>query len=478
MTTISSTGIGSGLDVSSIISKLMAAESQPLTQLQTDATKIQNKISVYGKIQSYASALRDAAQTLADTSSWSKTTAATSDAGVFTATSSTGGTAGSYAVQVNALAQGQTVYSAPLTSATSTVGSGTLTLQLGQWSSDDTSFTAKSGSSALNISVSATDTLTDVRNKINAAGAGVTASIVTDASGSKLVMRSSDTGATNGFRVTVADDDGAQDASGLSAFAYDPAGGAAQMTRSQTAANASALVDGIAVTSETNKIEGVIAGVTLQLTGVSDAGKSSSLTLTDDTASMQSNVEAFVKAYNDLTTYMSSQTKYDATTKKGALLQGDSGTNNLISSMRALATSVGGTSATYKQLFQAGIDTNTDGTLKINTTKLQAALASPDEMQKLFSANGASSTDDGIAAKLKTWSNALLSFDGAVTTRTQSLQTQLSDNSKKQDDFQARLDRIQTQLQKQYSALDTTMSSMNALSSYVSQQVTSWNKSS
>lgn len=478
MTTISSAGIGSGLNVSDIITKLMSAESQPLTLMQKDATKIQSKISVYGKIQSYVSALQDAARTLSDTTSWSKTTAATSDAQVFTATSSTGAAAGSYAVQVNSLAQGQTAYTGAFPSATSTVGSGTLTLQLGQWAGDNSAFTAKSGSSAVNVSIASTDTLTDVRNKINAAGAGVTASIVTDASGSKLVMRSSDTGAENGFRVMVADDDGAQDENGLSALAYDPANGAAQMTRAQTASNASAVVDGIAVTSTSNKIDGVIAGVTLQLTGTTEVGKSASLTLTDDTATMQTNVQAFVKAYNDLTTYMASQTKYDESTKTGAVLQGDAGTNRLIYALRGLVTSSAGASSKYSQLYQIGIDTNKDGTLKVDSTKLTAALASPDEMKKLFSRNGTGTADDGIGMKLQDWASSLLSVDGAVTTRTSSLQKQLTDNSKKQDAFNDRLTRIQAQLQKQYSALDTTMSNSTALQNYVSQQITTWNKSS
>lgn len=476
MATISSAGIGSGLDVTTIISKLMAAESQPLTQIKADATKIQSKISAYGKIQSYVSALQDAAQTLADPTAWSKTTAASADEKVFTATS-TGAAAGSYAVQVTALAQGQTLFSTPFASATATVGSGTLSIELGQWSGDTSpSFTPKADSTAVEVAIAATDTLQDVRNKINAAGAGVTASIVTDAAGSRLVMRSTATGVESGFRVAVADDDGTQDGSGLSSLAYDPSAGISELTLAQAASNAEAVIDGIPVSSTTNKIDGAIGGVTLQLTGVSTSAVG--LTLADDTTTMQTNVEAFVKAYNDLSGYLTTQTKYDESSKSGGPLQGDSGTNSLRSAMRTLITSVSGTSSSYSQLFQVGIDTNQDGTLKTDSTKLKTALASPEEMKKLFSRNAAGTSDDGIGEKLQTWSDALLSFDGSVTTRSKSLQKQLDANTKKQDDFNDRLTRIQAQLEKQYSALDTQMSSLNQLSTYVTQQITAWNKSS
>lgn len=475
MATISSLGIGSGLDVTTIISKLMSAESQPLTLMQQDATKIQSKISAYGKIQSYVSALSDAAKTLADPTSWGKTTAASANEGVFKATTSSGAAAGTYGVKVDSLAQGQTAYSTAFASASSTVGSGTLSIELGAWNSDQTAFTAKSGATQVDIAISGSDTLEQVRSKINAANAGVTASIVTDASGSKLVLRSQNTGAENAFRISVADDDGdGGDASGLSALAYDPSSGQSQLTRSQPATNAKATVDGIAVESPTNSIDGVIDGVTLQLTGTST--QPTALTLTADTTSMQSNVQAFVKAYNDLLGYMNTQTAYDAGSKTGGPLQGDSGTNGLRAAMRRLETGSAGISSTYSQLYQIGIDTNQDGTLKVDDTKLQAALASPDQMAKLFGRNGVGAGDDGFAQKLVTWADNLVSFDGAVTTRSQSLQKILDDNKKKQSDFNDKLTRIQAQLQAQYSALDTTMANASSLSNYVSQQITAWNK--
>lgn len=468
---ISSLGIGSGLDVSSIISQLMTAESQPLKLMQADATKIQTKISAYGKIQSYVSALSDAAKALADPTGWSQATATSGDDKVFTATSGTGAVAGSYSVQVNKLALGQTLVSSGFTS-----GSGTLSIQLGQWSDDGLTLNDKAGSSAVDVSISATDTLQDISNKINAAKAGVTASVLTDATGSKLVLRSTQTGAENAFKVTVADDDGNDsDPSGLSALAFTTADGTATMGRVQTARNTDVLVDGVPVQSASNTIEGVVAGVTLKLTGESTSA--TSLSVNSDTTTLQSNVQAFVKAYNDLLGYMNTQTKYDESSKTGGPLQGDSGTNNLRMAMRRLESGQSGASTMFGQLYQIGIDTNRDGTLKVDSAKLTTAMASPSELSKLFSRNGAGTDDDGFGERIKSWADSLVSFDGSVTTRTQSLQKQLDANSKKQDAFNDKLTRIQAQLQAQYATLDTTMANATSLSNYVTQQITNWNKS-
>jgi len=475
MATVSSTGIGSGLDVTSILSKLMEVERAPLAQIQQEGAKIQSKLSVYGKVQSYVSALGDAAKALADKTTWGRTTASSGDEKVFTATTATGATAGSYSVQVNALAAGQTLASTSFASKTTAVGAGTLSIELGQWSTDQSSFTAKTGATKVDVTISATDTLEDVRSKINEANAGVTASIVTDATGSKLVMRSTTTGAENAFRVTVADSDGADDDAGLSRLSYDPSNGIGQMSRTQSASNAEAVVDGITVSSATNKVEGAIEGVTFQLVGKSTS--TVDLTISNDATAMQADVEAFVKAYNDLATYLANQTKYDSASKTAGALQGDSGANALRAALRGLGSSTSGTSSVFDRLAEVGLDPQSDGTLKINTTKLKTALASPAELQKMFSLNGAGTADDGFAQKIKNWSETLLGFDGAITTRNTSLQSQITANTKKQTAFEDRMTTVEARLKAQYATLDTKMGSLTALSTYITQQITNWNKS-
>src|SRR5580765_813530 len=194
--TISSAGIGSGLDVNSIVTQLMAIEQRPLTTLQTKATAIQTTVSEYGKVKSALSTLNDASVKLASATTWAQTIGSSSSPSTVTA-STNGATPGTYAVAVQSLASVQTLASATFADTSATPGAGTLHVELGTWGAGQTSFTPASGATAVDIAIAATDTLTDVRDKINAAGAGVTAMIMTDASGSRLLLRSATTGAAS-----------------------------------------------------------------------------------------------------------------------------------------------------------------------------------------------------------------------------------------------------------------------------------------
>ena len=255
MATISSAGIGSGLDVNSIVTQLMAIEKQPLTALQTKATTIQSTVSEYGKIKSAVSTLRDLAAKLASTTTWGQTVTNSSSTAVSATTNNSA--AGSYTVEVQALASVQTIATGTAVPATTTPGAGTLHIELGTWGAGQTSFTPKAGATAVDVAVAATDTLADVRDKINAAGAGVTAMIMTDASGSRLLIRSNTSGAANAFRT-----------SGIASLAFDPSAGATTMTQSQTAANAAATINGLAVTSASNTLSNIVDGLTLNLSAL------------------------------------------------------------------------------------------------------------------------------------------------------------------------------------------------------------------
>ena len=175
MATISSLGVGSGIDASSIITQLMAIEKQPLTNLQSAGSKIQTQISEVGKIKSAVSTLNDAAAKLASSDFWKTTTGSSSSSAVSITTSSSA-SAASYSVQVSSLARAQTIAAPAVASSTATLGAGTLTLQ-----------SAASGSTPVAVTIEATDTLAAIRDKINSAGAGVTASILNDGSGARLM---------------------------------------------------------------------------------------------------------------------------------------------------------------------------------------------------------------------------------------------------------------------------------------------------
>lgn len=201
--------------------------------------------------------MRDAAAKLANPTTWSALTATSSDTTMATVIAGAGSGAGSYALDVANLASAQSLSSKGFAN-NATVGSGSMTIELGQWSgTNNSTFTSKDGATPVSISISSTDTLANIRDKVNASGAGVLASVVTDATGSRLVIRSRDTGEANGFRITTADDDGnGADANGLSALAYDPTASISSMTQNTAAKNANLTINGLAISSASNNIEG------------------------------------------------------------------------------------------------------------------------------------------------------------------------------------------------------------------------------
>jgi len=479
MASISSAGIGSGLDVNSIITQLMTVEKAPLTQMQKDASKVQSKLSAYGTIQSDVAALRDAALKLTQPATWGDTTASSTDSSVVSATTDTSASAGNYSLTVQQLASAQTLASKAWPASVSTLGSGRLRIEMGSWSAGQAGFTPKSGSTATEVVVLATDTLADVRDKINSAKSGVMASIVNDASGARLVMRSSETGAANAFRISATDDDGNNaDKSGISALAYDPSANVNAMSQTQAALDAQATINGLSVTSSSNTLTNVIDGVTLKVGKVSSTPVG--LSIESNTTSMKTAVTAFADAYNNLAKYLSTQTAYNAGSKTGGTLQGDSGTNALRSAMRNIIGDTGTMSGAFTRLADVGLNPQSDGTLKVDATKLGNALTGHlSDVKAVFAASSSSSTTaNGFGTRLREWGDKLLSFDGSLTTRSSSLQHELDANSKKQGDFNNRMTAVETRLKAQYTALDANMSKLNALSSYVTQQITTMNKSS
>ena len=462
---ISSAGIGSGLDVNSIIAGLMKVEQAPLTRLQHQASAIQTTVSAFGALQSAMSTFRDAASALALPSTWNATAGTSTDPSAVSVATGTNASAGNYAVQVQSLAASQSTVSGTFASADALVGAGTLHFDLGSWSAGATAFTAKSGSSGVDIAVTATDTLTTLAAKVNAAGAGVNATVVNDATGSRMVFSSSSTGVDNAFRAT-----------GLSGFAYDPAGGATGSTLTQAAANASATINGLAVTSATNNLTNVFAGLTITLSKVTTSPVQ--VVVAQDAAAIKKSVQIFVDAYNALSSLLSTDLKYDSASKTAGPLQADSAAVTLQRQLRNMVGAPSTASSAFSSVSQAGQQFQADGTLKIDETKLSAALANPVELKKLFTnVDTGNPANNGIAINLRSFGNSVLGSDGLLTARISGLNKKLASNQKDQDTLNDRLAATQARLQKQYSALDNQMAGINTLSTYVTQQLANWNKS-
>jgi len=477
MATISSAGIGSGLDVNSIITQLMAIEQQPLKTLQTKATTIQSTVSEYGKIKSAISTMRDLASKLASTTTWGQTTTNASSSAVGAA--SNGSAAGTYSVEVQKLASVQTLATG-VGPATTPPGGGTLRIELGTWGAGQTTFAPKAGASAVDITVAATDTLADIRDKINAAGAGVTALVMTDSSGSRLLLRSNATGAENAFRTVVTDDDGVDnDATGLSKLAFDPSAGVAVMTQSQTASDAAALVNGLPVTSTSNTLASIVDGLTLTLNAETTLTGPVTVNVVTDTETLKKTLTDFAAAYTAVGKLIAADTKYDPVSKKGGILQGDSAAVGMQRQLRMLAGSASAASATFGHLSDAGLELQADGSMTVNATRLGAALANVPELKKMFS--NSSLTDptlDGFGKRFRMIADTMIGADGALTTRTDGLGQQLQRNQKDQDALSLRLQAIEKRFRAQYTALDTAMAQLSAQSSYITQQISAWNANS
>lgn len=467
MASITSTGLGSNLPVDSIIQALVKEKRVPIDTLQTRTDTIKTQISAYGKIQSAISAMRDASAKLTNPSTWAALTATSSDTTMATVAAGSGSGAGSYALKVTSLASSQSLSSTAFATG-SGLGSGTLTIELGQWNADQSGFTAKSGASPVSITIDpGADSLTAIRDKINGAGAGVIASVVTDASGQRLVVRSKDTGQANGFRISATDGDG-NPAAGLSALAYDPSSGINGMTQNVKAANAQFSVNGLAMSTASNSIEGAVDGLSINLLKAGD----STITVGQDKDSVKKAVTDFVASYNSLMTLMRDQTKYDAASKTAGTLQGDStavGLQGQLRSITAGGTTLGGE---FSRLADIGLNIGSNGAITVDDSKLSKALANVSDMKNLFMGLDTSTPqntgNNGIAQRWRAFADQVLGTDGSVTTRTKGLQDRATSNGKRMDEMEDRITAYEKRVRAQYTALDKTMAKLSDTSSYVS----------
>lgn len=476
---ISSLGIGSGLNVNDIIEKMVALQKAPLTNLTTAATKITSQISTYGQIKSLMSTLNDAASKLTLDSTWNAKTVSSSNSAAVNATITGVASDASFSVGVSQLARAQSTASSAVAKG-STVGAGTLSIQLGSWTSDSNgtpaAFTAGSAA-AVSVTVSASDSLSSIASKINGASAGVTATVLVDSSGERLLLRSKTTGEASGFRVQATEDSSAP---GLSALAFDPqtasgVGMAANLSAYQSAQNAKATLNGVEISSTTNTFAEAIPGMSLTVAQVTTTA--AEVHVVKDSEGLTKNIQAFVDAYNAVNDLLSTSTKYDAETKTVGILQGDSTTLGFMNGLRNMVSSLSG-SETFKRLSDAGVEVLRGGNLKVDSTKLTTAMKDFDNLKAAFvSTDSKGLRTNGFAGKMKAYTSEMLSFDGSLNSKTDALQAASDRNKKEQDKVEDKATALETRLAKQYSALDTKMASLSALNAYITQQVTNWNKS-
>jgi len=478
MTTISSLGVGSNLDLTTLLTQLQTAESQPLVDLQSKQTSYTTKLTAYGQLSNSLSGLQTAATALSSLSLFQGVKAASSNTSVLSATSTSTAVAGSYSINVTQLAQSQSLVSAGQASATTAIGNGSITIDFGSITGgtlDATtgkytgaSFSQDTTRTATPITIdSSNNTLQGIRDAINAANAGVTASVVNDGSGTpqRLVLSSTQSGAASSMRISVTGDAALQ-----SLLGNDPAG-TQNLTQTVAGQDAKLTVNGIAVSSASNTVKEAIQGTTLNLLSLG----ASSVNLSTDTSSVSSAINSFVQAYNSLQSTATTLTAYDATTKTAAALTGDATLRTLQTQIRqALNTPQTGGANDLKVLSEIGISFQKDGTLAIDSTKLNTALTTNlSGVAKLFaSANGSTA---GYGKQLSALVTNMTSSGGILQSATDSVNTTLKQLDTQYTAMSARVDDTVARYRTQFQQLDVLMSTMNNTMTYLTQQFNAMN---
>jgi len=434
MSTISSTGIGSGLDIDSLVSKLVAAErSSGQTRIDNKKGKLTEQFSAMAQLMGGMSAFQSSLNSLVSAGSFTSRKVSVSDEKAFTAKAGSSAAAGSYDVQIEQLAKAAQLGSDAFALASTQVGTGTLTISVGA-----SSFSIEVGAGG--------NSLANIRDAINksAKNTGVQASLLTDVEGTHLVLTSMKTGADRALTVTASGGDG-----GLEIFE--------NMEVRSEAQDAIVFVSGYEIHSASNTVSSAIEGVTLTLKAPTAEGSTVLLGVERDDEAIQDAAKKFVDAYNSLAGTMKSLSRYDASTEAAGALLGDAMLRNIDSQVRKLiSTPVAGVNGNYTTLASLGITTQADGKLKLDTVRFNAALAAnPGAVSDIFTSS------NGVAVKLAEFMGSKTSVTGELTLRSSNITDTLVDLKDQQDALNARMKVIEQRYFKQFNALDTLLAGMN-----------------
>ncbi|TPG51661.1 flagellar filament capping protein FliD [Sphingomonas glacialis] len=478
---LSSLGAGSGVDTAALVKQLVEAQfSAKNASLSAQDTALNAQISSVAKVQSAITSFSSALSSLVTGGSLA-TQPTSSDSGVLTATALPGAKLSGLSTQVtvNKLATAQTA-TASFPSGAPTFDTGTLTLTFGT-ASDDTVASLTNPTDPISISIAQGASLADVAKSINASGKGLTATVVSDVDGATYLALKGPTGKAQAFTL-----------SGTGTLAQLNVGGASNAAKINTAAgNANLTVDGVTVDRASNTISDLVPGVKLTLTGVSPGAGSGSavkpvtLGSTTPTDGIGQAVSNFVTTYNEVLAELKTET--DAT---NGPLRNDYNATNLMRSLRGLTLTTLSSDAAPGDpvnLASIGVSTNKDGTLSVDSAKLNTALLqTPAAVEALF-ANGTGASGGGLAAALSAITTAATNNKVVINGQTESTglvgSTALyTAKLAKVTDAEAKVATdtaaYQERLTKQYAASDAIVAAYKASASSLQSQIDQWNKSS
>ncbi|KJZ50117.1 MULTISPECIES: flagellar filament capping protein FliD [Pseudomonas] len=438
-------GIGSNIDTQAIVKTLVDSERAPKqTQINNQTLKATTSLSSIGKIQAALDAFRGALENMKTTASFSGLSGSSSDEKVATVTTGAGAAVGSFSLLVNKLATASKLSTKVFAGgASSVVNAG----------STPTTLTINQGTNKFDVSVPGGATLQQVRDSINSqyANQGLSANILTDATGSRMVLTSTTTGV--GSDLTLSGTSGLE--TGYSVLA--------------TPQNAEYVLDGVSMTSKSNTIADAVSGITVKLAGVSPvpsgggAATPSTITVAANNATLKSSVKGFVDTYNALIKAANAETQVttnaDGSVTSGALT-GDASLRSMISAVRTELNAMGG-SGQLKSLAQFGVKTDQKtGLLSINDKLFDAAA-----LTNAADINGIFTGDTGLLARMKSATDSFaLSKTGVFAARSASLTDSLNDLKKQQDTLNERMTSLQASLSAKYTAMDSLVARLRAQS--------------
>jgi flagellar hook-associated protein 2 len=470
MASIGSLGVGSGLDLETLVTKLISAEGTPrLSSLASKEASIQADISAFGTLKSALDKFRTTAKSLSDAEALRGRTVSTGNSKQFSASANGNAVAGRYSVQVLNTARAQKLVStADFASGSDTVGAGTLTITV--------------GSDSFEVTTTATTTLAELKTLINDAAdnAGLSASLMVvardplDASAgtvARLVLAADETGAENTIGITVSDaDTNGTDNLGLSRFYYSATDTVnSQLDEQQAAANARIVVDGLTAFSTSNVFSNVIDGVTL--TALKDPSdplnpEVETMDIGLDRNGVAARISAFVASYNELVGAIRDVSSYDAEAGTAGALNGDATVRGISSRLRTIIGASGIGDGTLRSLAELGIQTQRDGTLKLDSAKLDTALR-----QNFADVSALFASSDGIGTRLESMLDGFLDGDGVLATRTAGLGQQLKAIDTEREKLGIRLEKLETQYRARFSALDALVAQLQSSGEYLLAQL-------
>lgn len=439
---ISSPGVGSGLDVNSLVGQLMAAERAPGEQrFARVESSVKARISAFGALKSAVTGLQSALKKFEGEGALpGRKAVAGTDAG-FAATAGTQARIGSYQVSVERLALHHKLQSAAVSGSTD-VGYGRLSISVGTDAPIDVDIAQHAG------------TLAEIRDAINAAagGKGVTATLVRGDGGDVLSLTSTKLGSTGQLTITASGGDG-----GLAVLATT--GGT--LTQVAPAQDARVIIDGITRTASSNTLSDAIDGLTINLAKAAP-GVTYSLAVEADASPLKTSLLGLVSAYNTALTQLRNQSAAGGEGKAAGPLSGDAAPRSITQGLRGLL------SGSYADLAALGFKTATDGSLSLDGAKFDTALAADPEAVSRLLGPGAS-----LATSLRGMLDGFVGTEGMLVSRTDSLTARMKAITSDKARFETRMESLEASYRRQFTALDALMAKLQGTSSYLSQQIAS-----